>query len=145
MTLEQIQQLWNQDSIIDQSNLSEESLKISQLHSKYYIIYSNEHLVYIKMLGEHDKLSVQKREFYTQGPTKQQHQQGWKLPDKGVILKNEADGYINADEDIISSKLRLAYQKEKVDFAEQIIRAINNRSFQIKNAIDFIKFTNGAS
>ena len=40
MNLEQIQEMWERDSFIDPDNLHDESLKIPQLHSKYYTIYN---------------------------------------------------------------------------------------------------------
>ena len=36
MDLEKIQEMWQNDSTIDPDNLHDESLKIPQLHSKYY-------------------------------------------------------------------------------------------------------------
>ena len=41
MTLDEIQKLWEEDSKIDPDNLHIESLKIPQLHAKYYKIYNN--------------------------------------------------------------------------------------------------------
>ena len=40
MNLEQIQEMWERDSKIDPDNLHDESLKIPQLHSKYYTLYN---------------------------------------------------------------------------------------------------------
>ena len=40
MNLEQIQEMWQKDSVIDPDNLHDESLKIPQLHSKYYTLYN---------------------------------------------------------------------------------------------------------
>ena len=37
----------------------------------------------------------------------------------------------------------IAYHKEKIEFLESVIRTINNRGFQIKNAIDWEKFKVG--
>ena len=39
MILKDIQELWAEDSRIDRYKLTEESLKIPMLHSKYYEIY----------------------------------------------------------------------------------------------------------
>ena len=36
MTMEEIMEAWSNDSNIDRTELGEESLKIPQLHSKYY-------------------------------------------------------------------------------------------------------------
>ena len=40
MNLEKIQEMWERDATIDPDNLHNESLKIPQLHSKYYTIYN---------------------------------------------------------------------------------------------------------
>ena len=40
MDLEKIQEMWEKDSHIDPDNLHDESLKIPQLHSKYYTLYN---------------------------------------------------------------------------------------------------------
>jgi hypothetical protein len=52
--------------------------------------------------------------------------------------------YIEADEDIIKLSLKIGVQQEKIDFLESIIKTIINRGYNIKSAIEFIKFTNGS-
>ena len=38
----------------------------------------------------------------------------------------------------------MAYQEAIVNYLEQVLRMINNRSFTIKNAIEWRRFTSGA-
>ena len=45
MNLEQIQEMWEKDSKIDPDNLHDESLKIPQLHSKYYTLVQYNYFV----------------------------------------------------------------------------------------------------
>jgi hypothetical protein len=59
------------------------------------------------------------------------------------LLKNEIETYIESDDKFIETNLRIALQEEKVHYIESIIRSINNRGFQIKNAVDWIRFKNG--
>ena len=59
------------------------------------------------------------------------------------ILKTDLPQYIGSDGDIIKMNQKIAYQKEKIEFLESVIRTINNRGFQIKNAIDWEKFKVG--
>ena len=40
MNLDKIQEMWERDAVIDPDNLHDESLKIPQLHSKYYTLYN---------------------------------------------------------------------------------------------------------
>ncbi len=143
MKLEEIHELWALDSQIDESELDAESLKIPQLHSKYYKIYNIERMILRRLEGEYKTLSLEKYEFYTQGPTDEQHKRGWKLPAKGMILKNEVDRYLEADRDIIAMSLKIALQREKVDLLHSIIGNINSRSFHIRDCIEFLKWSQG--
>ena len=40
MDLDKIQEMWEKDARIDPDNLHDESLRIPQLHSKYYTLYN---------------------------------------------------------------------------------------------------------
>ena len=61
----------------------------------------------------------------------------------GRLLKNEIANYIESDDDVIKLKQQLVVLQEKVNYLDSVIRMINNRGFQIKNALDWLKFTNG--
>lgn len=143
MKIEEIQELWNQDSEINRHALDDESLKIPKLHSKYYSFYSKERLLKFKLEAEMKKLKLEKFEFYSQGPSEETKKKGWKYPAKGLILKTEIPMYIEADSDIINLTLKIALQNEKTEFLESCIKSLNNRGFNIKSAIDFIKWTAG--
>lgn len=143
MKLEEIHNHWEKDSKIDATELTEESLKISNLHSKYMKMYTSERVSLLKLESELPKLRKDKYEFYTQGPSKEHLERGWSYPG-GKILKSEASIYLESDDDIINLNLKIAYQREKLDLLTNIIKSLNNRNFQIKNAIDYLKWTNGS-
>lgn len=144
MKLEEIHSLWDEDANIDLSELANESRKIPQLHAKYTRIYHTERLILKRIEEDFKILKHEKYEFFTQGPTHEQHKKGWELPAKGIILKNEVDRYLEADTDLINLSLKIAVQREKVDLLHSIIHQINNRSFQIKNSIEFLKWSQGS-
>lgn len=143
MKLESIFELWEQDSKIKREDLGDESLKISTLHSKYHKIYTQERLTLRKYEYELKQLKLDKYEFFTQGPTKETVERGWKLPPIGKVIRSDVDKYIDADQDNIDLSLRIGLQHEKIELLESILKTIHNRGFHIKNAIDFIKFTSG--
>jgi hypothetical protein len=60
------------------------------------------------------------------------------------LLKNEIDTYIESDDLFIESTLKVSLQGEKVDYVEAIVKSLNNRNFQIKSAIDWVRFTQGS-
>ena len=59
------------------------------------------------------------------------------------LMKNEVDMYLDSDKDIIQNNMRIINQKEKLAFLEEVIKNLNQRNFQIKNAIEWKKFTQG--
>jgi len=144
MKLEDIQTFWEKDSQVDRTELGEEALKIPQLHSKYFKIYSQERLTLRKLEADMKQLKLSKYEFYTQGPTKETQDLGWQLPPIGKILKSDVNSYIEGDKDIINLSLKIGMQQEKVDFVDSIIRSLNNRGYNIKAAIDWERFKVGA-
>lgn len=143
MKLESIFELWEQDSKINREILDAESLALSTLHHKYHKIYTNERLVLRKLESELKLLKLEKFEFYTQGPTKETMDKGWKLPPIGKIIRSDASQYVDADPDIVELTLKIGIQHEKIELLESIIKSIMNRGFQIKNAIEWIKFQSG--
>jgi len=60
------------------------------------------------------------------------------------ILKQDIDKYIESDEEWIKANQKVKYLETIVDFLERTLRQITNRTFTIKNAIDWRKFTSGA-
>jgi hypothetical protein len=58
-------------------------------------------------------------------------------------MKNEIDMYIDSDKDIIGNNMRIVNQKEKLGFLEEVLKNLNQRNFQIRNAIEWKKFTQG--
>jgi len=70
-------------------------------------------------------------------------QLGWE-PFELNILKTEADDLIESDERYFAVSDRVKFQEEKVNYLESVIKIINNRQWQIRAMIDWVKFTQGA-
>ena len=84
-----------------------------------------------------------KTEYYSCKMSKEELEtRGWEQY-LGRLLKNEMANYIESDEDVIKLKQQIVVLQEKVNYLDSVIRMINNRGFQIKNALDWLKFTNG--
>jgi hypothetical protein len=96
-----------------------------------------------KLEADLKRLKMDKYEFYTQGPTEETKEKGWRMPARGMILKADVPMYMESDQDIIDLSLKIGVQQEKVEFLESVIKSLQTRGYIIKNAIDFIKFTMG--
>lgn len=143
MKLDDIYQEWEKDSEINRNELGDEVLRIPKLHHKYFKIFTQERLTLRKLEFDLKQLKLEKFEFFTQGPTPEQHEKGWKLPPQGKILKSEANNYVDSDQEVIQLALRIGMQLEKIELLESVIKTFTNRGFNIKSAIDWEKFKVG--
>lgn len=143
MNIDEIISEWKKDSDVDVTELGEESIKITKLHQKYYEYLIKEKLILKKIELDLKVLKLEKYEFYTQGHNEDTIKKQWELPPKGLIIKSEIPIYLEADKDIVNLNLKYSYQQEKVDMLTSIIKSLNNRGYNIKSAIDWIKFTSG--
>lgn len=145
MTLDQISEEWRKDAAIDSTELGTESLKIPQLHSKYMKIYFDERQKLKAYEFKSRETFLKKYEYYNGRMSREELEEAGWAPFVKKLMKNEIDMYIDSDKDIINIKMRMEAQKEKIDFLEEVLKNINQRNYQIKNAIEWQRFTNGVN
>ena len=143
MKFEEIQKLWSGDCEIDETELSQESVKIPQLHNIYLILFHDERLRLRTMKFDHSKLLKVKREYYSRRMDETELEAYDWEPFQYKLLKADVQEYIDADDDIIEGKKKISLQEEKVDYLEAIVKGLSNRGYLIKNAIDWKRFTEG--
>ena len=145
MKLEEIQELWNRDCEIDYTELGTESIRIPQIHDKYLKIYTDERIKLRGLEFELSKLVRAKTDWYAGRMSQEDlEERGW---DQflGRLLKNEISNYIESDNDVIKIKQHIAILQEKNNYLDSIIKMVSNRGFQIKNALDWLKFSHGTN
>ena len=141
MNLEEIQEMWERDSVIDPDNLHEESLKIPQLHSKYYTLYNTITLLREKARETYNRVRLERYNYYSgKAPAESYVEEPfpYKVRDKDALQR-----HMDADESLNKIDLKVRYYDVMLKFLEEIIRMITNRNYSIKNSIDFMKFTSG--
>ena len=141
MNLEKIQEMWQKDSVIDPDNLQDESLKIPQLHCKYYTLYNTITLLREKARESYNKTRLERYNYYTGKAPAEVYIEDpfpYKVREKDAIQR-----HIEADEKLNAIDLKVKYYDVMLKFLEEIIRNVSNRTFQIKNAIEWNKFQSG--
>jgi hypothetical protein len=139
--LDMIQKMWEQDSKIDPDNLHTESLNIPMLHAKYFEMYNN--IVLLRKKAEQQKRNIRHERYeyysgkadpdiYVENPFPK------KIRDKDTMQK-----YLDADEKLSQVCLKIDYYETMLNYIESILKVIQNRTYQIKNAIEFVKFQAG--
>jgi hypothetical protein len=140
MNIDEIQLLWEEDSKIDPDNLHQESLKIPSLHSKYYKIYNN--ILLLKKIEE-NKYKILKKDRWMYYSGKSEPDVYKDNPFDHKVLKPDIDKYMDADSEIIKSTSKIEYYQTMLNYLDSILKTILNRTYQIKNAIEYMKFTAG--
>jgi len=141
MNLEKIQEMWEKDSQIDPDNLHDESLKIPQLHSKYYTLYNTITLLREKARESYAKVRLERYNYYTGKATAEVYVEEpfpYKVREKDAIQR-----HLDADDKMNKIDMKIKYYDVMLKFLEEIIRAVSNRTYQIKNAIEWNKFQAG--
>ena len=141
MNLEQIQDMWEKDSKIDPDNLHDESLKIPQLHSKYYNLYNTITLLRERAKEQYSKVRLERYNYFTgKAPAEVYVEEPfpYKVREKDAIQR-----HLEADDKMNKVDMKIKYYDIMLKFLEEIIRNISGRTYQIKNAIEWNKFQAG--
>ncbi len=140
MTFDELQALADKDLKINDTELDLESLKTPQLHNKYMKFHNQYVNLLKKAEQELARLTRDKWEYYTGKADPTVYQQ---KPFNIKLLKPDVDKYLKSDDELIKLEQKVTYIQSVVDYLDRTVKIISNRGFQIKNAIDWRKFTSG--
>ncbi len=133
--------MWSKDAQIDQDNLHDEAAKIPSLHAKYFDLYNNIKLLRERSVGVDNKVRLERWNYYS-GKSDPEVYQAEPFPYK-VREKDAIKRYMDADEKVQQSTLKIKYYDVMLTYLEDIIKQVGNRSYQLKNIIDWHNFRSG--
>jgi len=144
VNLDELNESWKKDGVIDEGNLVGAAAAIPKLHNKYYMLYVTEILRVKKLKKDLKILEREKTEWLNGSMSKEDmDERGWK-PNPLKIVRQDIDKYLESDRDIITLSLKIDYYEGIAKYLEDIVKQINTRNFVIKSMIDWAKFTAGA-
>ena len=141
VTLDTIQEMWEKDAEIDRDNLHDESLNIPSLHAKYFELYNTIFLLRKKAEQQRKNIRHERYEYFS-GKSDPQVYIDDPFPKK-IRDKDTMQKYLDADDKLSNSSLKIDYYDTILVYLESILKVIQNRTFQIKNAIEFMRFNAG--
>ena len=139
--LDTIQEMWEKDAKIDRDNLHDESLNIPSLHAKYFQIYNTIFLLRKKAEQQRKNIRHERYEYFSGKADPDVYIKNHfpkKIRDNDTMTK-----YLDADEKLSNASLKIEYYDTMLTYLESILKAIQNRTYQIKNAIEFMRFNAG--
>ena len=139
--LDDLQRMWEKDSIIDKDNLHDESLNIPCLHAKYFDIYNKIFLLRKRADQQRKNIRHERYEYFSGKSDPEVYVENpfpKKIRDKDTMQK-----YLDADEKLSNTSLKIDYYDTMLTYIESILKVVQNRTFQIKNALEFMRFQSG--
>lgn len=133
--------MWESDSKIDPDNLHTESLNIPILHAKYYQMYNTVTLLYKKAQQQRKNIRHERYEYFS-GKSDPEVYINNPFPKK-IRDKDTMQKYLDADEKLSNCSLKIDYYETTLKYLEEILKQVGNRTYQIKNAIEFMRFSSG--
>ena len=139
--LDTLQGMWEKDSKIDNDNLHTESLNIPSLHAKYFELYNTIFLMRKKAEQQRKNIRHERYEYFSGKADPEVYVENpfpKKIRDKDTMQK-----YLDADEKLSSTSLKIEYYETMLNYLESILKQVSNRTYQIKNSIEVMKFQAG--
>lgn len=144
MKLTELQESWKKDCVIDETNLGRAAARTPELHAKYLNLLTSAKLQLRKAESDYLKLRRIKYRYFRGELTRDELEQlGWVQYQGVKPIKNEMDEFMQTDEELIQSQDKLEYMRTVVLQLESILKSLNSRTWDVKNAIEWTKFTNG--
>ena len=141
MNLEAILEMWKKDSVIDEVLLDQAALKIPQLHQKYLTLLSEYNLLYKKQAHKLKVLEHKKNLYYSGRAKPEEYEDE---PFEYKVMKSDVPSWVAVDEEVQRVELKQEYYSATIRVLENVLKQVHQMSYNIKNAIEWRRFTSGA-
>ena len=141
MTLEELKQESYKDLPINKvENIDQESFFNQEIKAKWLDYKSRFELLLARSKGDYQVMYREKWEYYGgKADAKVYAAKPFDLK----VLKTDLQMYIASDNDIIELSNKIAYLETTIKFIDGVIKSIDNRGWDIKNAISWKQFEAG--
>lgn len=144
MNIEQLQEMWDIDCVIDDNYLGENSTATPKLHAKYIKLLVNVKLKHTKLNSDYNLLRKNKFRYYRGELSRDELTQlNWPQWQGVKPLKNEMDEFLTGDTDLNTFTIKIEYLETMIYFLESILGQIKARDWQIKSHIEWKRFLAG--
>ena len=142
MTLDELKLQVQRDLKVDNEHLDTESLKNQEIKANYLDHKSRYELLLYKAKGDYKRMYRDKWE-YDHGKADAKIYAA--TPFDLKVLKTDLAVYISADEEIMNAENKIGYLETVIDYIKGVIKSVDNRGWDIKNAIEWRKFEAGVT
>ena len=141
MNLDELKIIAEKDlPVTNDEHIDQESYKNQVIKQKWLDFKSDFELMLIKARTDHQQLYREKWEYYG---GKADAKIYVTKPFDLKVLKTDLNIYIESDEEIIKLEHKIAYLETTIKYIDGVLRSIQSRGWDIKNAISWKQFEAG--
>lgn len=134
---------WKKDCVIDETQLKREMLNIPTLHSKYLRYLHEYRLSLHKVTFEYNKMENIRYNYYLGNLDDETlAEYGWDQFELH-ITKAGVEKFLKSDEILNKLEQKKVIYEELISICESIMSELKSRTYQIRAAIDMVKFELG--
>lgn len=135
---------WVKDATYDETEPQKAMANIPKLHAKYLRIMTHHNLLVKKLLSEYNSRRKIKWEYYSGDLNNSEDLKIYGLePMLKKVLRADLQHYLDSDNELNSILLKKVMHEEIVEFCKQVLKELNNRTWQLKSYMDWEKFIGG--
>lgn len=140
MKMEDLKKIAEKDLRIERDQLDTKSVNMPLIQGRWLQFFYEESLI-LKAVKIKYKTVYKDRWLYFMGKADPIEYVKHPLPIK--ILKPDLQLFLDTDEAILQVSAKVDLQQEKVNYIENMLKTLNAVQWNIRNCIDYLKFSNG--
>lgn len=138
--IEDLMEMWAEDSKLDDLEPSKELQRIPKLHAKYLNMMTYHNIQCKALSSKFQELKKIKWEYYKgdlnnpEDLEKYGYEPFERKPGRDIAI------YIDGDPDLNQLLMKKSVNEEIVEYCKMVLKELNNRTFQVRSMIDWNKF-----
>jgi len=140
--LEDLMKLWEKDSVVNTADAGAEIIRIPTLHNKYNRFLSLHRLSAKKSEIKYNQVRKLKWLYYSGKLTEEELKQYDWEPFQ-FVLKSDMYIFLEGDDDLAECMRKKAYHDEAANFCLNVMKELNNRTWQLKEYMSWQKYEQG--
>lgn len=144
MNIADIEKEWKQDAPIDITKMDDVSTSVPSLHAKYVSLLSNVKMNTMRVEREFLKIRRIRTAYYNGTLTQPELvHYGWEQYQEKRPLKTVLDELLQTDDVLMDTRMKIEELGIMKEFLESIMKSIHSRTYDVKNIIEWQKYSNG--
>lgn len=144
VTIDTLMEEWVNDASYDETEPQKAMANIPKLHAKYLRIMTHHNLLVKKFVFEYNSRRKIKWEYYNGDLNNPEDLEKYGLePMMKKVLRADLQHYLDSDTELNSILLKKVMHEEIVEFCKQVLKELNNRTWQLKEYMSWERFIGG--